>query len=402
MAKRVKKEEGREKAKKKRRTISPKFKPQIQMPPTSAALREYAKERKLHLLPARIKKGTNREETLAERASANIMNRRINVSMENTGRFYVSLCNVLYGGQITRASEAPLFPNDEKNVWSIHGFKPDILIKGDLKTTAIEVKATSSDKGRINFARKQYLRYSQAFLEDKGSEMFTSVFKYGRGKSMKLYLCENKTGHKCDNRCLVEKLSNSTRSLLVIPHNLLTFLLMISPSEEKYHSTSNTSRDYEQYKKVFGTYFTLLHDSWENPGQAIKNVLDFAGSKWLGLGDLNLDDFYLQDLQVTQQKAPDVYCRNRKIGQIVYHWKRGEGIVGQEWKPFIITEYKTPYNIEWRKYFEEKFDAFIKGLDMQGDYQDMLRWDMENAERQAIKDEARTELPKVKKDGIPI
>jgi len=361
----------------KRIVIRPDFKSQIKMPGT-AGLINLAEEKHLRPTPAQKRKGIKPKNLAAQY----IMNRRMKVSMENTGTFFVYLCNALVGG-ILRRSEVPLFPDNHEKSWSCYGFSPDIVVEGDLRNTYIEVKGTAGSVGKANFSHCQYLRYSQAFLEDKGSEVLAAIFKYGGRKAMRMYVCKSKDTHKCDNRCLVKKLSTSTRSLLIIPHNLLTFLLMLSPSEERDHRSSAHYR-FLNYKTSYGTYFTLLHKHHENIDQAIDEILKFAKSKSLGLGDFNADDFYLHDLGAKQHDAPRVYCRNRRIGNAL----------GKELKPFVVTEYRTSNNQEWKSYFRDNFEGFVKGMGMWKDYQRRLERDAERAEAK----KAKAELT----DGIPI
>jgi len=376
---------------KKRTVIKPNFLPQIPMPSTPA-LRELAKEKSLDLLDSMA--GEGKKKKLEELGARFVMNKRMKISMENTGRFYVSLYNALYGGEILRNNEAPLFENTETTYNFSSSFKPDIIIKGNLKTTCIEVKATSVHQGKTKFAHRQYLRYSQAFLEDKGSEMYVAIFKYGKRRPLKLYVCKNEDGHKCDNRCLVDKLSNLTRSLLIMPHNLLTFLLMLPYSREEDHSTSNTSRDFEYYKEPWGKWVSLLHEHWENPDLAITKILKHAESKHMDFfDDFSRDDFYL-GFKTRQYDAPKIYCRGRRIGN--------KNKFRQGLEPFIITEYKTLYNIKWKKHFRANFDKFVDALRMKEDYEKMLGWDESVAERIAIKETGQMEAQVKPDDGIPI
>ena len=342
-------------------TIKPNFLPLVPDPHklTRRRLLRVAEEERLTLTAQDRKEKL----TLEQIAARSLTYQRMVIYKKNTGSFYLHLFAALYGGEILRENTS-LFNGEKGWECSFKGFKPDIVVDSDLRTTFGEAKAVSGNTLKVGFAHKQYLGYSQALLENKGSEMFAGIFKYGSSIPAKLYVCRSKDSHHCDNRCLVKNLSQMTKSLLVIPHNLLTFLLMLSNSEERDHTTS-TARNYEHYKIVLGSYFTILHKNWENPEQAVDKILEHSK---FDLGNLTLDDFYLWDLHTTQRNAPNVYCRNRKIGNIVYERKRGMGIVGEKWEPFVITEYKTYYTDKWKKHFEEEQGKFISTLGMKDDY----------------------------------
>jgi len=375
-------------------TIKPKFLPLVPDPHrlTRRQLLRVAEEERLVLTTEEKKEKL----TLEEVAARSLTHQRMVICKKNAGNFYLHLCAALYGGEILRENAA-LFDGEKGWECSFKGFKPDIIIDSDLKTTFWEVKAVSGNTLKVGFAHKQYLGYSQALLENKGSEMFAGIFKYGSSIPAKLYVCRSKDSHHCDNRCLVENLSQMTRSLLVIPHNLLTFLLMLSNSEERDHTTS-TARNYEHYKIVLGSHFTILHKNWENPDQAISKILEHSK---FDLGNLTLDDFYLWDLHATQRNAPNVYCRNRRIGNIVYERKGRMGIVGKRWEPFVITEYNTPHTDKWKNHFEEEQGKFISTLEMKDDYKKICERREETQEREGLRKEPEIVI-EAPKDGIPI
>jgi len=377
----------------KRRVIKPVFLPQITMPGTSA-LRKIAETENLVLLEKFVQSGEKKRKP-EELAAHMISRKRRVISKKNTSEFYLKLFQSLYGGRISRQNEAPLFSNEEVPVCSIPGFRPDLVISGKLRDTYVEVKA-SSLKQKPWFAHRQFLGYTTALLENEGSKVLTAIFRYGKGGvNLNLYKCKNDGGHKCDNRCLVETLANSTRSLLVIPHNLLTFLLMLCSPKDMNHSSSTGGRN-ENYKRPYGTWITILNEYCETPDKAIDEILKNAKSKKLGLLDLSKEDFYLGDLKVTRRDAPRVYCRNRKIGDAVL----------AAWKPFIITEYKTPYNAEWVKHLGENLEHFVENLFMKEDYdnlQELVEHSMDyDRERKAHQTESWTRIPEKPEDGIPI
>ena len=97
------------------------------------------------------------------------------------------------------------------------------------------------------------------------TEPVFSFFRYG-DSSEKKHLGKTKSGnlrkgemlHTLTERGLVEKLAKSTRTLLVLPHNLMTFLAVVSPHDLRDQTTSRATRNHEEYYRILGKYLTLL------------------------------------------------------------------------------------------------------------------------------------------------
>jgi len=372
----------------------PKLSPQVKIPKSKAALLRIGEQGGWDCL--RI--GDWRHKSLEEITYQKLMNRRMKIAQENTGRFFLDICHALYGGRVLKEAEAPLFPEDLSTLFLDPGFRPDIVVSGKLKTTYIEVKAASVNGGGPQFAHRQFLNYSYALLHDPGSEMFAAVFKYGTRKSLGLYVCHNEDGHRCDNRCLVNALSDSTNSLIYLPHNLVTFLLMISPTVLRDHSSSNTTRDFEFYKDPYATWLSFLHKYHETPSLAIEQIMNRTRRRSGGyyraevLQGFSIEDFYLGDLVATQRMANNVYCRRRKAGSLRDEKRR---------KYFLVTEYTNPRHKEWVTHFKASFKDFVEGLGMDKDYKSMLEWREEHDERAGMRDNGKAEILVTSDEAAP-
>lgn len=403
----------REKGKKK--VIKPNFKPLIIIPPTSGLI-NLAKELRLDIGVRRKNGGP----TLAELGGKHITSRRMVVSMENTGIFYLNLAAELYGGEIMKKKEAPLFNNSFKPPSLNPDFRPDIIVRGDLGNVYIEAKSVSVNGSKPQFSHRQFLHYSLALLEDNGSEMYSVIFRYGTNKAQKLYR------HNCGG--LVKELSESTRDVLLIPHNLLAFIFTLSCSDKR-DQLSFKSR-YENIRRFYGKWLSFLHKYWEKPYEAINKIVEHAKRipptddeirtgnirEWDEIEKrLDKNKFYLWDIQTKQYLSPPIYCRNRRIGNSTFDrrakayrdWKKSDKMKKLEFKsakkPFIVTEYRMPDMGPWVDYFRDNFEEFLVGMGMKGDYDEILSWAEMNEEREAIKKESKAEVViETPDDGVPI
>ena len=280
-----------------------------------------------------------------EDAAKYVQNQRIVISAKNTGSFYVELFKELYHGRILRETKLPLFPFHDIDMQE--GFFPDVVVNGQARKIYAEVKAISTHTAQPFFGYYQIANYCLSLLENKGSKMITGIFKHGGRLPVKNHLCEKKIRgkHKCDNRCLVGRLSKSTKSLLVLPHNLLMFILSLSHVDEMDQDSSNSSRMSETYKRPYGTWLTSLHKNYEEPMQAVDEILEHAKKKLLGLGDLKPEDFFLKDLSARQFQSPDnVYCRNCNV------------------HPFTITEYRNNNFDGWMDHFKKNHSLILENM----------------------------------------
>jgi hypothetical protein len=345
-----------------------------------------------------------------EEYSKGVNARRKVSSKRSTGAFYTALFDELYRDRILANASMPLFRESSTGEYYEVGFRPDSQVAGDLRNTYIEVKAISVWMGKPFFGYSQIANSIAALLEDNGAEVMTAIFRYGKGhESPFLGRCKRKEEgrHICDNRCLVKTLSHRTQDLLIVPHNILLFLLAISKSERMDQTRSNSSRNSEDYRRPYGTWITMLHEHYKNCS-AFQKIFDFKTAREKSQGgnsvrttllrlsgeeDFNLADFHLEDLTATQRifgidedgnDIPEerIYCRSAR------------GIPIYRIKPFTITEYKNPHGRKWVETMREKLPALIELLDIKKQYDRVV-------ERRAIQKAETTEIPVVV-DEIPI
>jgi hypothetical protein len=368
----------RGKQKSERVLIKPRFLQQIRIP-ESRILKSIAKYK--HSTP--------------EDEAKSMMHRRLDVSKKNTGIFYIHLYHGIFGGQICKedgeyVDSIPLFSEN-----SGLKFFPDIIIKKH-KDFYVEVKSSSKNHNRPWFGKRQVKDYFTGIIENQHSDMLAGIFRYGDRHTQKLHVCKDKNHRRCDNSCFVEKLSHSTKDLIVLPHNLLTFLLVISRIEDMDQSTSTNNSSSEKYFRPYGSWISLLHKHYKNPIEAIDGIILNNEKKYskftnifkkqeitlekaknhleLILDEMKLKDFFFEELEARQYSSPDnLYCRNYNV------------------RPFTVTYYSNKQPDEWREYFIKNKNNIANrlGIDLKSDLE------KENEQR------AKQGLPKKPNDDIP-
>ncbi len=340
---------------------------------------------------------------------AKSVNARRKVASKNTtGAFYTALFDEMYREQILARSSMPLFRDSDTGEYVEPGFRPDSRVNGDSKNTYVEVKAISVKSGMPFFGYSQIANGIAASLEDEGAEIMAGIFRHGKGENSHLERCRKKDlgKHPCDNRCLVQNLGCNTNDLLIVPHNLLTFLLSISKSWRMNQTRSNSTRDYEDYKLPYGGWITMLHRHYEDPYSTVREIFDFktrkerispTGRTSLLRSDLKggfkFEDFYLEDLKATQKtfginkdgkEAPKerIYCRSAR------------GVPIYRIQPFTITEYTNPDNRKWVETMGQKLDALISLLGIEEQYERVV-------ERRAMQGLGLSEVSTVKDGAAP-
>ncbi len=376
------------KSAKKRIVIKPNFVPQVPMLDTPG-LRQLAKREHLDV-PQKIIPG-KRKETLEQLGGHFIGRQRRDVSVKNTSEFYLHLYLAIEKERLIRNNRATLFPKENINIsWDSY-FYPDFLIVGEDKISFGEVKSISVNGGKPFFGYRQLAGYIRSLLENPGANIVTGIFKYGKSRPCKYYVCHKEDEHKCDNRCLAKNLSKTTRSLLVIPDNLLAFLVMLPYPQEMDQRKTRRGGGKEIYKRPYGEWLTYLVDHWDNPGLAIGKILKHAKSKNLGLVNFSLDDFFLDNLEAERvTSSKNIYCRSHR------------GFPMYNVTPFNVVRYKnetyttkTSPHDDWIDYLRNNLDDFLEGLGIKEVYYERL-------ERVSIANVKTTPLPDTPKDGIPI
>jgi hypothetical protein len=377
----------------------------------------------------RLRRLAERQGLKPDEYAKSVNARRKVASKNTTGAFYTALFNEMYREAILDGASMPLFRDSATGDYVEPGFRPDSRVNGDSKNTYVEVKAISVKSGMPFFGYSQIANGIAASLEDEGAEIMTGIFRHGPGYvNSHLEKCRKKElgKHICDNRCLVSTLCCNTNDLLIVPHNLLTFILSISKSWRLNQTRSNSARDYEYYKLPYGTWITMLHENCEHPYSAVQEIFGFKTRKekvsptgrasLLSAdveGGFRFEDFHLRDLKARQLK-PEV----NEDGTVVYietesseelpvedlkpkvvpvkriYCRSARGIPIYRIQPFTITEYKMPDNKKWVETMRNKLDPLIELLGIEEQYNRVK-------ERRAIQKADTTRVP-VAEDDIPI
>jgi hypothetical protein len=307
---------------------------------------------------------------------------------KDTGRFYTHVFHALYGGEIMRegsgggyAARFPLI--DEVGTT----FFPDILLKNGTLDLYIEVKAFCASHGLPKFGFRQFCNYTRSFLENPNSATIAGIFKYGTGGSNnrgKLYLCkfhgkEQKPTHHCNSQCVASSLSSSTRDLIILPHNLLSFLLSISKTEVHNQESSQSPIDSEEYFLPKSHWLTLLKENADHPERAIEAVLAdesiLSGRRRITRKLPDPSFFLLEGLAALQYESPDnIYYGPHRIRNGV-----------NDKTTFRITDYTPSDSSGWAEHIARNLEEF---LDEVGIYQTWF-------------EAKKSELPEKPRDEIP-
>jgi len=251
--------------------------------------------------------------------AAEIQGQKNNIVKNNIGEFYRCLFQALFGGKIVYYDGT-----------DINGtYHPDIKVKRRGEIIHEEIKASWSEKGQPWMSERQITGYLWNLMHDECSEVITGIFNYKMPRKQRLY-----SNDSTNNRVLVGKLSKSTTRLLILPHNLLSFILSISKGGPG------------EYRLPYAQWISLLHENWENPAKGIEGILEHAQEKYpSGLLGVNKKDFCLDNLKADQYDSlANVYCGSHKV------------------KDFVITEYKDSSYSDWKDYVKNNLDSFLYAL----------------------------------------
>lgn len=281
---------------------------------------------------------------------------------DNIGSFYAHLASSFVGGTVLKDGQphGHDLPMIEAPKWN--GFKPDVLIKKGDWHSEMEVKSGNTRGGGSLMAHKQFANYLRHFLMDHNSEVYIALFKYGNREVQKL--------HTLTEGELIKKLAKSTRSLLVVPHNLLSFLALMAPTSEKDHGSSS-GRDVEQYFRLLGTHISLLVHGWQNPRETFDNIIDERRQniKRLGMNNplygFKLQDFCLENLVAERIDSPESFCKG-------YYYSTDEedkkvnlkkiDIKGYKSEHFPVIIYSSPDNKGWKEFLSKNLKEFLDCL----------------------------------------
>lgn len=284
--------------------------------------------------------------------------RKQKACQDNIGSFYANLAASFFEGTVLKDWE----PHSHIDAPKWNGFRPDVLIeKGDWHSE-MEVKSGNTRGGGPLMAHNQFANYLRHFLIDRNSEIYLALFKYGNREVQNL--------HTLTEEDLIKRLAKSTRSLLVVPHNLLSFLALLAPTAEKDHENSS-GRNVEKYFRILATHTSLLVNGWQNPRKTFDRIIEERKEyiKRLGMSDplygFKLKDFCLENMVAERIDSPESFCTGysylRSGEDREVNLKKVE-IKGYRSEHFPITIYSSQSNEGWKNFISKNLKDFLDGL----------------------------------------
>jgi hypothetical protein len=299
----------------------------------------------------KIPRGVDSEEAKSYRGRAG------DTCKDNIARFYVHLYTSMFGGDILKEGQTyshayPLFNSNG------HEFRPDVLVKKGMAEESIEIKAICRNHGKPWFGAQQFLGYCKSFLEPY-SNVTIGIFNYGGREPEKLHVCKKNYACErrkvCSNRCLTERLSHSTNSLIVMPHNLATFIMALSKVESMDQTSSQSTINSADYFRPYGHWLSTLQKEYKNPDKAITDIL--SDKKLDQKRTLEIlpkqEDYLLNSLTAEQFKSSDIgefFC---SVPETSVRYKISE---------FQITKFSMPALPDWKTKFKEGFENYLVEL----------------------------------------
>ncbi|MEK6891404.1 MAG: hypothetical protein AABX03_04685, partial [Nanoarchaeota archaeon] len=260
------------------------------------------------------------------------------ITKKNIGRYFVTLYANLYGGDVS-----PQFKHTYEYYSNGHRkFHPDITRKTRHGKHDTEIKAASNSNNQNWIGVKQLENYAHNYLKSlesglKESTTDYSFFRYGpyqKKSNVKLSSLTNSELKKEISR----DPNSSRRDLLVLPANLLLFIL----SSSKYHKrpisrvSSNTGVNEASYWIVGPGGLSELHKGLESLDYFMRHTFLEQEAREL---------FMLDSLNVETSITPEeVYCGRHKV------------------KPFRVTRYFLPKDalISWNSHFRQNHKTILE------------------------------------------
>ncbi len=248
------------------------------------------------------------------------------ISRKNTSIFYSYLYKELFGGKIAKINALKKYKllNDQTII-----FSPDIIKNTKQGREYTEIKVTSHRSASPLCATLQFSNYAYFLLKriekkDQNPNINYAIFRYGKR--------ENSHLDALTNGRLIQRLSQSTRDLLILPLNLLILLLNTSFRDNKNQESSQFEGN-RDYWRPGGKDISSLHKDITSINHLLERLVIESHNETLR-EYLDLDQIYAE-----KYMAPNnLVCRNYGIYYDIL--------------PFTITYYKNK-DTKWLKNFEK-------------------------------------------------
>ena len=242
------------------------------------------------------------------------------VAGKNVGMFLTYVIASAYGG----------IPVQNGNGGGFHPDIKDETIYGDKLT---EVKACSFHASQTLCGEAQLRGYGEELLQrlDAGQQFPSvdyAIIRYGNNST---------SPAKLSQRQLMAHLPRIGRSLLIMPYPLVLASAILSPSDSKNHSTSDSGRNEECYRILKAGFINSFH---KDPRQVLDDIEARLYDE--DLGDLKPEDFHLQDLAFGRSQYP----------QNIWSW-------GHNIRTFPVLQFDLNNPQPWLETFYNKADSFL-------------------------------------------
>lgn len=269
------------------------------------------------------------------------------IQKHNIGDFYVHLCQALFGGRIVHKDG-----NSGRNTPGLN-YMPDIIIRKRDGTNHVEVKGFGT-KRQVECRKGQAEGFVYNLLRRMDAGEVTPEVDYALFRYQKT---DHHHFHQIEAQDLLNLVAQNTQDLLILPTNLILFLLAFSSPREKDHSTSKQGKN-DLYYAITRAGTTILRTHYHNPAEALEAIEECrtprmnkrSGLRGPIITEKTKRDLYLDRLVAEQFSSSDL------VGRL--------SVNGIPINPFTITHYHMPRNdyTEWLAHFSENHGSVLNEI----------------------------------------
>lgn len=274
---------------------------------------------------------------------------RRNAAKHYLGRTYAQLYQGLFRGRLPNfnCQQGTLRIGKKDRL-----FRPDVIRLEEGNNHYIEIKANSFRRGSFSLGALQLENYCGVILQEGSSGSASPFFEYaffrhGTRREYNTLVGESKeTPPSQDRNFLLERITTQTKDLIIVPVNLLIFLLAHGDYhriETRDQETSDSPIDSQRYFCLKSGVVSILH----NKHRGINTLLTKPRAR--DLCEM-VEKLGLEALRVQRTELP-----------------KGFSINGREVKPFPVTRfYMSPEDEKaWFKTFQKHHaDILTKWLEI--------------------------------------
>ena len=221
---------------------------------------------------------------------------------KNTSRIFTQIYQAIHGGEV---------PLNGENGFKMSGagsrrFSPDIIGLDHFGRHFTEVKAISRRIYDPSCRVNQLEAYCFSLLESisEGDELPSvdyAFFRYGH---------RNHLGWRnLNNSQLSRRISENVNNLTIVPLNLLFFLSLFLPPQDRYQTSSTSGVDPQKFFRIKGSMLRRVHDEEDTLPDFLREYSnlgrDYLGKRaYFGTEEEIADAFSLDKLKVEKTMSP--------------------------------------------------------------------------------------------------